>query len=202
MRLIKIERLLEAGDINEAHEFQDALSDIRVAIQNVVWPPGSDTFVLYDEPGKARAKGNGVKPIKNAFVRRLRARGWQLEARMAVLRDVRPGPLDAVKDTAVGTIAVEWETGNISSSHRAINKMCVGLLTRTLAAGILIVPTRRMYRYLTDRIGNFRELRPYFPMWRSLPIASGVLMIIAVEHDGVSMDVPKIRKETDGRALQ
>ena len=202
MRLIRIETLVDTGGIGECREFRAALHDIRVAIRAVVWPPGSHSFVLYDEPGRARGMGSGVKPIKDAFVARLRARGWHEERRMEVLQGARPGAIDAVKDTAVGAMAVEWETGNISSSHRALNKICVGLLNGTLAAGALVVPTRRMYYYLTDRVGNFRELRPYFPMWRSLPIVRGVLMIVAVEHDGVSKDVPKILKGTDGRALQ
>jgi hypothetical protein len=60
-----------------------------------------------------------------------------------------------------------------------------------------------MYKYLTDRIGNFPELQPYFPLWRSLnaTIREGVLEIIAIEHDATSADVPRITKGTDGRAL-
>ena len=64
------------------------------------------------------------------------------------------------------------------------------------------MPTRKMYRYLTDRVGNFQELEPYFPLWRALKVKEGLLGIIAVEHDAVSLDVPRIEKGTDGRALQ
>jgi hypothetical protein len=59
-----------------------------------------------------------------------------------------------------------------------------------------------MYRYLTDRVGNFAELEPYFALWRSLPVTEGLLLVIAVEHDAVSRTVPRIPKGTDGRALQ
>ena len=43
----------------------------------------------------------------------------------------------------------------------------------------------------------------YFPFWRSQAqlIKDGVLEIIAIEHDAESFDVPRITKNTDGRAL-
>jgi hypothetical protein len=58
-----------------------------------------------------------------------------------------------------------------------------------------------MYRYLTDRVGNFPELEPYFPLWQALKVEEGLLEVIAIEHDGVSQSVPRIPKGTDGRAL-
>jgi hypothetical protein len=59
-----------------------------------------------------------------------------------------------------------------------------------------------MYKYLTDRVGNFPELEPYFPLWQALKVEEGLLTIIAIEHDAVSQSVPRIPKGTDGRALQ
>ena len=56
--------------------------------------------------------------------------------------------------------------------------------------------------FLTDRIGNIGELRPYLPLWSSVPIKEGVLRIEVVEHDATSLNVEKIPKGTDGRALQ
>jgi hypothetical protein len=97
---------------------------------------------------------------------------------------------------------LEWETGNISSSHRSLNKMALGIMKKILIGGVLILPTREMYQYLTDRIGNFREISPYFPLWRSLNLEEGLLLVIAIEHDAVSSQVPRIKKGTDGRALQ
>ena len=98
-------------------------------------------------------------------------------------------------------MAAEWETGNISSSHRAMNKMALGLMQEVLIGGILILPTREMYHYLTDRIGNFEELEPYFPLWRAVACREGILGVVSVEHDAVSRDVPRIPKATNGRAL-
>jgi len=79
--------------------------------------------------------------------------------------------------------------------------MCIGLLRNKLIGGILVLPTREMYQYLTDRIGNFAEIEPYLDLWKSLNIKNGFLGIIKVEHDEVSKNVPRIPKGTDGRAL-
>jgi hypothetical protein len=98
--------------------------------------------------------------------------------------------------------AVEWETGNISSSHRALNKMTLGILSQKLIGGALILPTRNMYQYLTDRVGNFEELEPYFDLWKALKADEGLLAIMVVEHDEVSKNVPRIPKGTNGRALR
>jgi hypothetical protein len=79
--------------------------------------------------------------------------------------------------------------------------MSMLLSAGSIATGTLIVPSRKLYKYLTDRVGNFQELEPYLAFWRSVPCTSGVLEIIVVEQDGESLDVPKIPKGTDGRAL-
>ena len=111
------------------------------------------------------------------------------------------GPLDLVRETERGFFALEWETGNISSSHRAVNKLCLGLLDQELIGGALVVPSDNLYPYLTDRVGNYRELRPYLLLWEQLPFKDGVLMLIAVEQDGLREGVPRLPKGTDGRAL-
>ncbi|MDM8516794.1 hypothetical protein QUF76_11390 [Desulfobacterales bacterium HSG16] len=57
-----------------------------------------------------------------------------------------------------------------------------------------------MYRFLTDQVGNYPEIEPYFPLWISLPINEGVVAVIEIEHDGLSQDVPPIKKGTNGGA--
>ncbi|WP_197484920.1 hypothetical protein [Methylomonas koyamae] len=105
------------------------------------------------------------------------------------------------KKLSNGTIfALEWETGNISSSHRALNKMVLGILKGALIGGILILPSRNMYKYLTDRIGNFQEILPYFPTWKNMEISNGYLAIIEIEHDFKDTNAPLIPKGTDGWA--
>jgi len=79
--------------------------------------------------------------------------------------------------------------------------MALGLMKKALAIGCLIVPSREMYKYLTDRVGNISELAPYLDLWRAIPVESGVLEIVVIEHDDVSTDVSRIPKGTSGRAL-
>jgi hypothetical protein len=117
--------------------------------------------------------------------------------------EVRPGAFDAwldLEEEGHLPFVAEWETGNVSSSHRALNKISKGLLNDTLSGGVLVVPKRRLSRYLTDRVGSFEEITPYFDFWSSIPV-QGFLGVISVEHDRESFDVPRIPKGTDGRAI-
>lgn len=176
---------------------QKAFQEIKQAIRNVVWPAGASSFTI-----NPVVEGNGVKPIKNGFVAQLNADGWEPEVRATLSGELGPGKIDAIKRLGDGSlIAVEWETGNISSSHRALNKMAVGMLDGRLSAGFLVLPERTLYPYLTDRIGNVQELRPYFTLWKNLRIRQGVMAVLGVEHDATSTSVPLIPKGLDGNSL-
>lgn len=201
MKIIQVERLVDAGGFSSSQVWKRIEKTITQAIGSIQWPPGSGSFTLHDQSGRGRGEGNGVKPIKDACMIWLGDHGWRLEARPSIAVSKQPGKMDAVFPVADQFFCVEWETGNISSSHRALNKMALGMIKRVLIGGALIVPTRTMYKYLTDRVGNFRELEPYFPLWRALSIEEGLLMVIAVQHDAVSKKVSRIPKGTDGRAL-
>ncbi len=71
-----------------------------------------------------------------------------------------------------------------------------------LLCGVLILPSKEMYKYLTDRVGNFDELEPYFQVWNKAryDLKEGCVIIIEIEHDVLTSDVPRILKGTDGRA--
>lgn len=198
MKLINVRHLLQVGAFAQSVEAATIDADIRNGIQQVSWPPGSDSFTLLD-----KKDGNGVKPIKNDFIAHLTAKNWHSEKRMLLASNAQPGKIDAVYQFSDGRhFAVEWETGNISSSHRALNKMAVGLLDGCLIGGALILPSRAMYPYLTDRIGNYAEIEPYFPVWEALQPKEGMLTVYVVEHDTLSPNVLAIPKGTDGRALR
>jgi hypothetical protein len=201
MKLVHIEPLIDVGGFSTSKEWKRLQAHVQRAIHEIQWPPGSGGFTLYDEPGKARGKGNGVKPIKDACMVHLQKMGWSLETSIDVATLKRPGPIDATYQVGNRLFCLEWETGNISSSHRALNKLALGILKHILIGGLLVLPTRKMYKYLTDRVGNYPELEPYFPLWKAIRPDDGFLAVIAVEHDGVSRDVPRIAKGTDGRAL-
>ncbi|MEP0006311.1 MAG: restriction endonuclease [Balneola sp.] len=196
MKIIKTEYLVDSKKIRKSSDYKVIENEITTAIKKVRWPKKAKKFSIYPE-----RKANGVVPIKEACMISLKKDNWQLEERLDIATNVRPGPIDAYKDLNGLKVAVEWETGNISSSHRAVNKMAIGLLDNKLDAGFLILPSREFYQYLTDRVGNFLELEPYFPMWKSLNLTNKILAIIEVEHDETSTKVPKIKKGTDGRAL-
>ena len=201
MRFVDLMLLINRGEFSKSKAWNRIVSDLRESIEDIEWPPGSGKFILYDDTGRGRGEGNGVVPIKRMFQANLEKRGWELEKKIDITTYKSPGKIDAVLEVNGKYFAVEWETGNISSSHRALNKMALGLLRKKLVGGILVLPTRKMYRYLTDRVGNFAEIEPYLELWKSLNIDEGVLGIIKVEHDGVSKNVPRIPKGTNGRAL-
>lgn len=201
MKIVKTEFLIDVGGFSLSLEWEELRAQIIEAIKLVQWPPNSGSFTLHDQAGKARGQGNGVKPIKTACMMHLKSKGWKLEARLDLATLKKPGRIDAARGVGDRFFCVEWETGNISSSHRALNKIALGIIKKILIGGILIVPSREMYHYLTDRVGNFRELEPYFPLWRAIKAEEGLLAVMAIEHDAVSKDVPRIPKGTDGRAM-
>jgi hypothetical protein len=197
MKILRTEFLIKKGSIADAPEVREIFIELQEAILSVTNPKGSEEFCIYPE-----IKGNGVKPIKNSCMKYLKKVGWKLEQKLSLTAREKPGPIDATKTFNGRKIfAIEWETGNISSSHRALNKMSIGLLEGKIIGGVLILPSRALYKFLTDRVGNFAEIEPYFPLWRSLPVENGILAVIEIEHDKCSKSVRRIKKGTDGRAL-
>ena len=184
--------LIDNDGYSRSQQFARAESDIGDAIEAIHWPIDADEFILNPVP-----KGNGVKPIKDGFVTLLTSRGWEHE--------IRPRLFDAQLTFGgdAKPFGAEWETGNVSSSHRAINRLLLASYQGAFVGGVLIVPSRKTYRYLTDRIGNASELEPYYPLWRSYgqTNACTYLGIVVVEHDALDPSVPLIGKGTDGRAL-
>jgi hypothetical protein len=202
VKIVREESLISCGDFSKSPEWAAIRKKLHKAIKSVEWPPGSGSFTIYPQSGRKRGEGNGVVPIKAGLMLDLKKEGWSIEAPAKQADEVNPGDYDAVLQTKAGPIVVEWETGNISSSHRSLNKMSLGIMRGKIAAGILIVPSRELYKYLTDRVGNMRELEPYLDLWRAIPCKhGGVLEIVVIEYDATSMKVPRIKKGTDGRAL-
>ncbi|MEM7713485.1 MAG: restriction endonuclease [Cyanobacteria bacterium P01_A01_bin.68] len=196
MKIVKEVSLISRGDFEKSQEWSVIQSEIRSAIDLIVYPPGASNFTI-----NPTRHGNGVKPIKNACVSALQENfGWELETKITYATR-SPGRVDATKRLNGDFFALEWETGNISSSHRAVNKIVLGLLRGIFLGSALVLPSRKLYAYLTDRIGNYEELEPYFDVWRAVNINEGFLEIFVVEHDAIDNNVPPIVKGTDGRAL-
>lgn len=198
MKIAEIIDVISIGDFGRSGTWKLACEDVEDSIGRVDWPVGSGTFTV--NPAK---HGNGVKPIKLPCTARLQGLGWQIEELPPLASNVlHPGDLDALVVRDGHYIAFEWETGNISSSHRAMNKLVLGLIHRAVMGCILVVPSRALYPYLTERIGNIAELRPYLPLWSAATakLEAATLRIYAVEQDQVDDNAPLIPKGTDGRA--
>ncbi|CAM4447889.1 PDDEXK family nuclease [Paenibacillus tarimensis] len=198
MKTIGIKKFIEKGKFTLSDEYKKILADIGKAINSIEHPAGSGGFYLFP-----KIDGNGVVPIKDAFIKTLDSLGWQNENVCSPL--IKKRRFDS--SYSLGNdkfFAIEWETGNISSSHRALNRLILGILDGVLEGGILVLPSRNMYQYLTQRTGNFKELEPYFPVWDKLAesMESGILLIIEIEHDGVSEHIPPLPKGKDGRARE
>lgn len=204
MKIVRKEILINKGLSED--KIRNQINDIESAIKSVNNSEDLNKFLLYSGIHEATSYNkkhpNGVKPIKDAFVNYLSEHGWSAEKRYDLgVTTKRPGPIDSLFENGRDSVAVEWETGNISSSHRAINKLVIGILEEKITAGILVLPSREMYNLLTDRIGNFQELEPYFPVWKSANynITEGFICIYEVEHDELTDDASyKIEKGTDG----
>ena len=198
MKIIEVINVVEQWMVVTSQNWLQAWKQIEDAITSVSWW-GGETFLI-NPVGKHQ---NGVKPIKNNAMSHLLKEWWSLEHKWPTTSIIRPGDVDAVLQIEEWLVAFEWETWNVSSSHRSLNKLCMGLSDGSLVAGILIVPSRDLYKYLTDRTGNISELRPYISLWEKAGhCANGLLKIVVVEHDWLDETVPYIPKGTDGRALR
>lgn len=196
LKIVKEVSLISRGGFEKSQEWSVIQNEIRSAIDLIVHPASASNFTI--NPAR---HGNGVKPIKNACMAALHDNfGWELETKITYATR-SPGRVDATKRLNGDFFALEWETWNISSSHRAVNKMVLGLLRGVFLGSSLVLPSRKLYAYLTDRIGNYEELEPYFDVWRAVNINERFLQIFVVEHDAIDSNISTITKGTNGRAL-
>lgn len=176
---------------------------------------------------------NGVSPMKVLFLSEMEKRAWKreeplnlkdivgkyaAEAEELFLEYPSKKPISEPLHSLVGDLdchftiskewraAIEWETGNISSSHRSMNKLCLALVAGQVEVAVLIVPSRDMYPHLTDRIGNWLELSPYLHFWKKVGhfVKRGLLAVTVVEHDELTDDpaVPYFETGADGNSAR
>jgi len=218
LKIVEVRTLISKGAYATSGEWLTLKAQIASAVQGAVWPPGGSDFAIHPQSGKKSGEGNGVKPLKTETVQALTKGGLDYGKRTKLQQPPvigewvsevpwpsegggpKAGNMDVAYYGTSGKVCLEWETGNISSSHRSLNKMCMGLMNGTIKAGVLVVPSKSLAQYLTDRVGNIGELEPYMKFWSSAAVAEGVLEIIVIEHDRTDVNVPKIPKGTDGRA--
>lgn len=140
---------------------------------------------------------NGVVPLKEPCYRMLEETyGWYREKPLDILSE-KGGPIDVYKSFSdsdgVFNVGIEFETGNISSAHRSMNKLHLGIHNKELHLAVLMMPMHRLSYYLTDRVSNYEELRPYFSLVSKVPF-----IIIGFDVEEYSLDVPCLAKGRDG----
>lgn len=200
MKIVDVVSIGKGLSIRNSAEWKQIEQQIFDSIRITDWPHGSGTFSIFPESGKKRGEGNGVVPIKHPCINFLVANGWKAESFPDLPKGVlTPGDFDAMITLSSGHVVFEWETGNISSSHRAVNKI-FAVLGASIIGAFLVLPSRLLAQYLTDRIGNFEELAPYFDSFtRCCP--DFPFDIVSISFDETSINVPRIPKGKDGRAL-
>jgi hypothetical protein len=219
--------VIESDDWRAIHE-----SYVR-SIQAIDNPAGTGTLTIraiefYMSGGKKKSRRNGVGLLRKRFLEHIvKAENWTSESQVLVEQKVERvrktfalypsgesheetegakfGHFDFLTTGRGGhKVAIEWETGNVSSSHRALNKLCICLEKGIISAGVLIVPSRLLYSHITDRIGNIFELNPYLPFWQNVgdTVNKGLLVISVVEHDSLTTDqaFPYLKVGADGNA--
>ncbi len=142
---------------------------------------------------------NGVVPVKEKIYEKLETEyHWFREKPLPYLRDEakKGGPIDVYKQFGPSPffkVGLEFETGNISSAHRSMNKLCLGLRTGDLNMAVLMMPISKMAFYLTDRVSNYEELEPYFPLLDSYPF-----VVFGFDADTYDLTAPILPKGRDG----
>lgn len=215
--------IVDKGEFSDSTEWKESRKQIIKSIKEITWPKQNSEFIIYPEE-----EASGVNPITDQFESNLDLKeGWKstgrkhfktvletleiLESTLDNIEGYYEEPEDIVssqwfdgaklvnRDDRNHILAVEWETGNISSSHRSLNRLTLGLVMGIISAGVIIIPTKNLAQYLTDRVGNYPEIEPYFLIWELLEseIEDGLIEVIAVEHDETG-DVPPLGKMTDG----
>lgn len=190
MKIAQEIQISAGNNIRKTNEFGKVNQDIHTSILKVHWPHNSGSFAIH--PGKHI---NGVNPIKTPCIDFLVEQGWTTES-LPVPRPsfLHVGDFDALINVQGRYFAFEWETGNISSSHRSVNKILYALFNKTISGAFLVLPSRELAKHLTDRIGNFEELSTYFPFFREIVKHLNldddfVFDIFGVTYDVLSADV-------------
>ncbi len=231
MKWLRTLLLFDRGDIVSSSDWKSIHQSFVRSIESIDSPSGSGRLVLrrkMQDPISKQWNRNGVGFLRSRFLKHMvDDEGWQAEGEVDLQNlEEKPelrlypslesysepitsafGNFDFVTTTSSGIrVAIEWETGNISSSHRSLNKLSIVLAAKKIHAGVLILPSRNLYEHLTDRIGNIGELSPYLGMWKSMgaSVEHGMLAIAVVEHDELTDDskFPYLKTGKDGRAVE
>lgn len=188
---------------NEAREIlskdrliQQVYHEVKTSICSPIWPINSTIFTI----NNSKKNINGVVPIKELCYTLLEdTYNWYREKPLDVLKmeKKKGGPIDVYKEfienNDLKRVGMEFETGNISSAHRSMNKLLLGLKRGELDLAVILMPVKQLAYYLTDRVTNFEELEPYFELTEGQPF-----IFIGFNSEAYDPNVPLIPKGSDG----
>lgn len=188
----------KAKNLMQANELaRQAFSEIKEAIlKNCTDDSGKFTI------NSSEKNCNGVVPVKEGIYRYLEERcEWFREKPLAYFENAKKGgPIDVYKEFGDRnnpfSVGLEFETGNISSAHRSMNKLLLGIQHEDLQMAFLIMPIKKLAHYLTDRIANYEELAPYFLLLENFPFV--VFGFDADNYDENKETTPPFPKGKDG----
>ncbi|MGG0403198.1 restriction endonuclease [Priestia megaterium] len=179
--------------LNENSIYEQAYKEVVTAISSTVWPIGSNVFAINNSVKNA----NGVVPLKEkCYIELENTYDWFREKPLNVLKieKQKGGPIDVYKEFNSGErIGLEFESGNIASAHRSMNKLLLGINRNELDLGIILMPVKELAYYLTDRITNYEELEPYFEITEGKPF-----IFIGFDATIYDKNIPLIPKGKDG----
>lgn len=140
---------------------------------------------------------NGVVPIKEDCYQLLEETyGWFREKPLDSFSE-KGGPIDVYKEfqnnKALLRVGLEFETGNISSAHRSMNKLTIGIANDDIDFAVLIMPVSALSYYLTDRVSNYEELQPYYSLVNDYPF-----VFLGFDAESYSDTYPVLQKGRDG----
>lgn len=174
---------------------KQAYAEVVESIRSIVTDQYSEFYINNTEKN-----GNGVVPIKEkCYIKLENDFLWFREKPLAYLKEEmkKGGPIDVYKeffkDGQQFNVGLEFETGNISSAHRSMNKLAVGLKRKEIQLAILMMPIKQLSFYLTDRVSNYEELEPYFCIVEDNPY-----IIIGFDAEHYCDNVPFLPKGKDG----
>ena len=172
-----------------------AYDEVANSIQKNV-TPGCDIFIINNTAKNC----NGVVPVKERCYRILEEEyHWYREKPLSYFRNNarKGGPIDVYKefyhDSHSLFAGLEFETGNISSAHRSMNKLLIGVAKGELSIAFLMMPIKAMSFYLTDRVSNYEELEPYFELLNNVPF-----VVFGFDAEKYSSTAPLLPKGKDG----
>lgn len=165
---------------------QNAYSEITSSITNMI-----------GNINNSSKNCNGVVPIKEGCYQLLEEQyEWFREKPLDSFSE-KGGPIDVYKEfyneSSVLRVGLEFETGNISSAHRSMNKLAIGIVNNDIDFAALIMPVHNLSYYLTDRVSNYEELEPYFSLVNNSPF-----IFLGFDAEDYSSSYPILPKGKDG----